>query len=175
MEGDIFNLNNKIYSNNNNILLGIINELHQTIKDSKENITIKRLSDIIIKMNNMINENKKNTELIRNDIPKLYNQINKQFNELKNNNNLQYKEIKYDFDPKNPVNKRVKYIGQVLNGVPEGKGVMEWNNGERYEGEWKNDLKDGKGIHYFPNGERYEGEFKNGNAEGKGIYYYKDG
>ena len=115
MEGDIFNLNNKIYSNNNNILLGIINELHQTIKDSKENITIKRLSDIIIKMNNMINENKKNTELIRNDISKLYNQINKQFNELKNNNNLQYKEIKYDFDPKNPVNKRMKYLVQVLN------------------------------------------------------------
>ena len=32
MEGDIFNLNNKIYSNNNNILLEIINEL----KSNKE-------------------------------------------------------------------------------------------------------------------------------------------
>ena len=36
-------------------------------------------------MNNMINENKKNTELIRNDISKLYEQMNKQFNELKIN------------------------------------------------------------------------------------------
>ena len=80
MEEDIFDLNSKIYSNNNNILLGIIDELQQIINDSKENITIKRLNDIIIKMNNMINENKKNSELIRNDISKLYNQINKQCN-----------------------------------------------------------------------------------------------
>ena len=29
MEENIFNLNNKIYSNNNNILLGIINDLQQ--------------------------------------------------------------------------------------------------------------------------------------------------
>ena len=105
MEENIFNLNNKIYSNNN-ILLSIINELQQIINDSKENLTTKRLSDIIIKMNNMINENKKNSELIRNDISKLYNQKNKQINELKNinnddnNNNLYNKKIKYDFGPK---------------------------------------------------------------------------
>ena len=117
MENEIFNLNNKIYSNNNNILLSIIQELQQTINDSKENKTIKRLSDIIIKMNNMIDENKKNTELIRNDISKLYEQMNKQFNELKINNNtiLNNQEIKYNFDHKNKSNKRVKYIGQVLN------------------------------------------------------------
>ena len=95
MEGDIIKLNNKIYSNNNNILLNIINELQQTMKDSKENITIKRLADIIIKMNKVINENRKNTELIRNDISKLYNQMNQQFNELKNNNILNNQEIKY--------------------------------------------------------------------------------
>ena len=29
MEDNLFNLNNKIYSNNNNILLEIINELNQ--------------------------------------------------------------------------------------------------------------------------------------------------
>ena len=42
MENDIFNLNNKIYSNNNNILLSIIQELQQTINESKENKTIQR-------------------------------------------------------------------------------------------------------------------------------------
>ena len=54
MEGDIFNLNNKIYSNNNNILLGIINELQQISNSSHENLTIKRISDVIIKMNFII-------------------------------------------------------------------------------------------------------------------------
>ena len=72
-----FILNNKIYSNNNNILFGIINDLQQIINYSKDNIIFKRISDIIIKMNNIINENKKNTELIRKDISKLYDKLSK--------------------------------------------------------------------------------------------------
>ena len=48
-----------IYSNNNNILLNIINELQKTMKDSREDITIKRLADIITQMNKVINENRK--------------------------------------------------------------------------------------------------------------------
>ena len=54
MEENIFNLNNKIYSNNNNILFGIINDLQQIINYNKDNIIIKRLGDIIIKINNII-------------------------------------------------------------------------------------------------------------------------
>ena len=73
MEQNIFNLNNKIYSNNNNILLEIVNELHNLMNYSKDNIIIKTLGNIINKMNNIINENKKNLELIRNDINKIYN------------------------------------------------------------------------------------------------------
>ena len=63
MEENINNLINKIYSNNNNILLNIINDLQQIINDSKEIITVKRLEDILIKINNIINENKKYAEL----------------------------------------------------------------------------------------------------------------
>jgi len=174
MEENLINLNNKIYSHNNNILLGIINDLQQIINYSKDNLIIKRISDIIIKMNNIINENKKNTELIRNDNSKLYNQMNKKFDELKINI-LNNQEIKYNDDYRNTTNKRIKYIGQVLNGVPEGKGIMFWKNGERYEGEWKNDNKDGKGIYYFLDGDRYEGNYKNGLREGKGIEYYSNG
>ena len=65
MEKNIFNLNDKIYSNNNNILLGIINDLQQIINYSKDNKIIKRLGDIMIKINNIINEKKKNIELLR--------------------------------------------------------------------------------------------------------------
>ena len=79
MEQSLFNLNNKIYSNNNNILLEIIKELNQIKSDSNENLTIQRLGNIITKMNYIINENKKNVELIRNDISSLYNQLNKRF------------------------------------------------------------------------------------------------
>jgi len=72
MDKNIINIDNKIYSNNNNILLQIINELKQIIDKSNDNIIIKKISDIIIKMNYIINDNKKNTELIRNDILRLY-------------------------------------------------------------------------------------------------------
>ena len=111
MDKDTFTLNNQTYSNNNNILLEIINELNQIANSSCENLTIKR----------------------------------------------------------------VKYIGQILNGVPEGKGIMYWNNGDRYEGDWKNDKIEGKGIYYYNNGDRYEGDWKNGKREGKGIAYYNNG
>ena len=40
------------------------------------------LGNIINKMNYMINENKKNVQLIRNDISSLYNKLNKRFDEL---------------------------------------------------------------------------------------------
>ena len=44
MEDNLFNLNNKIYPNNNNILLEIINELNKIKSDSNENLTIQRLA-----------------------------------------------------------------------------------------------------------------------------------
>ena len=48
MDNDIFTLNNQTYSNNN-ILLGIINELQKISNSSHENLTIKRISGVIIK------------------------------------------------------------------------------------------------------------------------------
>ena len=75
MDKDIYTLNNQTYSNNNNILLGIINELQQIINSSHENLTIKRISEVIIKMNFIINENKKTRELIMNQFSLLQNQM----------------------------------------------------------------------------------------------------
>ena len=75
--------------------------------------------------------------------------MNKQFSELKINNS----EINYNNKGKED---RKKYIGEILNGVPNGKGIMYWNDGLKHEGEWKNDKADGKGIRYANNGDRYE-------------------
>ena len=68
MEKNTFNLNNKIYSINNNLMLEIVNELNKIKEDINDNIIIKRLGDIINKMNYIINEHIKNVELIRNNI-----------------------------------------------------------------------------------------------------------
>ena len=162
MEQNIFNLNNKIYSNNNNILLEIVNDLHQLMNYSKDNLIIKTLGNIINKMNFIINENKKNLELIRNDIKGIY----KKFDELKGNTIIN-KEIKY--------NNGSRYIGQVVNGLKEGKGIYYWNDGERYEGEWRNDKKEGKGITYFSYGDRRMGDFLVGKEIGKHVRLTKNG
>ena len=65
---DLFGLNNKIFSNNNNIMLEINDELNQMKDNSRDNLIILKLGDIINKMNSIIDENKKNLESIRKDI-----------------------------------------------------------------------------------------------------------
>ena len=120
-------MNNRIYLNNNNLLIGITNDLQQIIYNTHDNLIIQRIGNIINKMNFIINENKKNTELIRNDINKLYKQMNKQFEKLNINNKT---EINYNNNDKRG---RAKYIGEILNRVPNGKGIMYWNDGVRHE------------------------------------------
>ena len=170
MDKDTFTLNNQTYSNNNNILLGIINELHQIANSSHENLTIKRISDIITKMNFIINENRKTRELIMNQFTILQNQISQLSQNFKINNINNQQELK---GIKNGYYWR--YVGQVVNGLREGKGTCYYDNGERYDGDFRNDNREGKGIYYFSDGDRYEGDFRNDKQEGKGIYYYRNG
>ena len=68
MDDIIYNLNKGIYSNNNNILLGIEYNLKKLISYTNDNLIIKSLLDVINKINYIINENNKNFELIKNDI-----------------------------------------------------------------------------------------------------------
>ena len=116
-------------------------------------------------MNFIINENRKNTQLIMNQFALLHNQLaqmDKKFDKL-NINNINNQEIRYNNST------RLRYVGQVVNGLPEGKGIMYWNNGDRYEGEWRNDKKEGKGIYYFRSGTRKMGDWKDDKETGKHI------
>ena len=154
--GDNFlHLKNKIFSNNEKILSEILNDLKQLVGNSKDDLIIKTLKNVIIQINNMINDNKKNYEFIKNNISKLYNQTNINNQELQCENG--------------------RYIGQVVNGLREGKGIYYVFNGDRYEGDWKNDKREGKGQEYFNNGDIYKGKQKNGLREGKGVELYHSG
>ena len=153
MDQNLFNLNDKIYSNNNNILLEIVKDLQQLMNNSKDNLIIKTLGSIIYKINYIINENKKNLELIRNDILSLH----KKFDKISINNTISNQKLQQE---------NGKYIGPVDNGLAEGKGnwygTKEPFIGDRYEGEFRNNKKEGTGIYYFNYGDRYEGDLKNG-------------
>ena len=133
-----FMINNKIYSNNNNILINIVKELENISNNlyynTKLNKIIEQIRNIIILINKVINDNKNNINLIRNDIYNLQKII------INNNNNNYINGTKIDING--------KYIGQLKNNLRDGKGIMYFNNGDRYEGDFKNDLKEGKGIYY---------------------------
>ena len=142
MNQDTFSLNNKVYSNNNNLLFGIINDLQQVINNTNDNLAIKRIGDIITKMNFIINENKKNTQLIMKQFALLRNQnaqVQNQLAQMNKNianlniNNINNQEIRYNDG---------RYVGQVVNGLREGKGIYYYPNGDRYEGEWRNDKRE---------------------------------
>ena len=64
---------------------------HIIINSSHENLTIKRINDIIIKINFIIIENKKNQESIMNQFTLLQNQISQLSQNLKINNQQELK------------------------------------------------------------------------------------
>lgn len=59
-----------------------------------------------------------------------------------------------------------KYEGSFQNGLPHGKGVCTYANGDRYEGEWKEGAFDGPGILYKHIGEVVSGFWKAGEYQG---------
>ncbi|UQZ84668.1 Protease inhibitor precursor [Paenibacillus konkukensis] len=86
-----------------------------------------------------------------------------------------------------------KYTGQLVGGVPEGKGkvvgadgsvifsgtfsngervngTLYYANGDKYTGSFASDLPSGSGKLVYKNGDAYEGDFAGGVREGKGTF-----
>jgi hypothetical protein len=57
------------------------------------------------------------------------------------------------------------YVGDFVNGWPEGKGTYTWENGARLEGTFKRGRANGSGVYVSAKGVRYEGEFVDGKLE----------
>ena len=103
-----------------------------------------------------------------------YHQIINQINQF--NQNLKINNINYNQELKGIKNGyNWRYVGQVVNGLREGKGIFYRKNGDRYEGDWRNDKKEGKGIYYYNNGDREMGDYYNDEPIGKHAYLTKNG
>ncbi|NJR49709.1 MAG: hypothetical protein HC780_09170 [Leptolyngbyaceae cyanobacterium CSU_1_3] len=68
-----------------------------------------------------------------------------------------------------------RYEGQVRNGVPNGRGMFLFANNDRYEGDMRNGIPNGRGIFTFVNGSRYTGEVREGHPHGKGTFVFNNG
>ena len=71
------------------------------------------------------------------------------------------------FDKKN----RLIFDGEYKKGLREGKGVYNYEGGEKYDGMFVNGLKDGKGVFTWRDGLKWDGNFKNDDLDGEGTFY----
>lgn len=67
------------------------------------------------------------------------------------------------------------YEGEFKDGSREGYGIQKYKDGGKYIGEWKTDLFDGKGTYYYPNENRFVGNWHRGFMSGHGVLYYFNG
>ncbi|MBP5445957.1 MAG: hypothetical protein J6Y28_07285 [Acholeplasmatales bacterium] len=67
------------------------------------------------------------------------------------------------------------YVGDIVNGLFDGKGKITLNTNQVYEGEFSKGKRSGEGTCSYPNGEKYKGSWLNDMREGKGTYYYAGG
>ena len=68
------------------------------------------------------------------------------------------------------------YIGQIKNGLPDGKGKDYYCDGKvKYEGDFIEGKREGNGKIYFSDGNYYIGEWKNNLQHGNGTLYDKNG
>jgi hypothetical protein len=78
-----------------------------------------------------------------------------------------------DGEPLSPPDARLpdggRYRGDVVNGLLQGQGRIDYPNGSWYAGEFHNGLWHGKGEWHASNGDTYKGGFANGLFEGQGT------
>ncbi|MBC8258654.1 MAG: molecular chaperone Tir [SAR324 cluster bacterium] len=68
-----------------------------------------------------------------------------------------------------------KYLGEILNSLPNGRGTLIHPSGGTYEGEFKDGLPNGHGNLSLPSGKKYVGQWKEGIQEGQGFCTFSDG
>lgn len=69
------------------------------------------------------------------------------------------------------------YTGSILvtEGMPHGKGIMNYDSGRVYDGDWVSGQWHGKGKLLNPNGDTYVGDFVFDTRHGEGVYKWDNG
>lgn len=84
-----------------------------------------------------------------------------------------------DGEPLSPPDARLpdgsRYRGEVVDGLLQGPGRLDYDNGAWFEGQFKDGRPSGQGEWSGFFGERYTGEFGDGLFEGRGVLTYEDG
>lgn len=68
-----------------------------------------------------------------------------------------------------------RYRGEVINGLLQGEGRLDYANGSWYAGNFKDGQSDGHGEWHGASGEHYVGQFRQGQFDGQGKLTYGNG
>jgi hypothetical protein len=68
-----------------------------------------------------------------------------------------------------------RYRGEVINGLLQGAGRIDYRNGSWYRGQFKDGQAHGTGEWHGSHGEDYQGDFRLGEFDGQGRLSYRDG
>ena len=77
--------------------------------------------------------------------------------------------------PPSDLKKRTNYMGEFVDGLMHGVGVLVFQQGARYEGQFQRDVPHGYGVEYYTSGAIYQGQFENDMRHGFGIYTFTSG
>jgi hypothetical protein len=61
-----------------------------------------------------------------------------------------------------------RYRGEVIDGLLQGQGRLDYGDGSHYQGQFKDGQFNGQGIYTYADGSRYEGHFVKGLPSGEG-------
>ena len=67
------------------------------------------------------------------------------------------------------------YAGEIVKGMPEGKGTMTYANGDVYTGNWYKGNPDGQGTMTYADNSTYSGHWRAGKKQGMGTFKYQNG
>ncbi|MDR0267977.1 hypothetical protein [Paenibacillus sp.] len=78
------------------------------------------------------------------------------------------------------ISENAQYYGEVNNGIPNGRGTIQWGDSKQYSGDFVNGKREGSGKYineYTQDGEQhkvvYSGAWKQDKMEGKGTLTHK--
>ena len=71
--------------------------------------------------------------------------------------------------------KDFKYLGEIVNGKPNGSGTYTSPGGLKYVGEFKDGIQNGQGVSTYPSGNKYVGEWRDGKYDGQGTFSWSNG
>jgi hypothetical protein len=69
----------------------------------------------------------------------------------------------------------IRYEGEWVAGVRQGRGTVTYPDGTRCEGSFKDNTLTGNGVCKYSSGNRYEGGFEKDVRQGRGVFVYANG